>query len=111
RIGNRDEARLALRAPHPFNAPFDVHLEGSYILEDQDLYYAREITATLALSRVILELESCPGCPRIATRGGYRLSATDLELPVDIEVNDALLVEATAGRVFLEGDLALVDSL
>lgn len=111
RIGNRDEALLAIRAPHPFNAPFDVHLEGSYTFQAQDIYFARELSATLALSRVLMDPSTCRGCPRLITRGGYRLSATDITLPQPLLSTDPLLSDATAGRLFVEGELAQVDSL
>jgi len=78
RIGNADRISLAVRAPHPLGAPFDVSTSARISMEERRLFVEQLAVAGFSLSRQLLTRESCGSCPDVVLSLGYEVSVTRL---------------------------------
>jgi outer membrane protein assembly factor BamA len=98
RIGLADRALGRLTQPRPFGLPFDVSYSGAYDFEDKPRYRLRDVSGSVDAHRDLLKRTACSFCPHVAGSLFYRLSSTDLVVPVG-EMNIPQTVQNEAIRL------------
>jgi outer membrane protein assembly complex protein YaeT len=88
RIGLADRLTARVTAPHPLGLPFNMQYTASYDYEDKPLYKLREIDGTASAFRTLIQRTACDVCPNLVGTLFYRLSSTDLQIPL-FEANGA----------------------
>lgn len=99
RIGRADRLLAKITAPHPLGAPFNIAYTGDYHYEDKPRYRLKELGASTSLFRTVLKRTACSICPTVITSLVYRLTSSDLTLPLDSPLAARLAAQGQDARL------------